>query len=76
MGGEAVWCSKAEWWYGSGGTKGMGTLGVSDPSPKPDRTAQGSNIGQIPVTSGCRNQGGLGQWKKLVDFCSIVLECM
>ena len=40
-------------------------MGVSDPSRRPDCTAQGSSEGKVKVTSVCKNQWGLGQWKKL-----------
>ena len=46
-----------------------GFRGSSEPSPRPHRTAQGSSAGKInPYNSGCKDQWGLGQWKKLPDF--------
>ena len=44
------------------------TSGVRDPSPTPDYAAQGSSVrNKVPIISGCKNQWGLGQWKKLWD---------
>ena len=45
------------------------TLGASDPSPRPDGTAWIPAMGRkIFITSGCKNQWGLGRWKKQLDM--------
>ena len=49
--------------------------GVRDPSPTPDYPAQGSSTRKIsPKTSGCKNQWGLEQWRKLWDSQAFPLE--
>ena len=41
---------------------GRDTSGARDPSPMPDHSAQGSSARRyVPITSGCKNQWGLGQ---------------
>ena len=59
-----------EVWKGCGSRNKRDTLEVSDPSPRPDRTAQGSSTGKtrFPVTSGCKNQWWFQRQKKLPSF--------
>ena len=49
--------------------------GVRDPSPTPDYPAQGSSTRKIsPKTSGCKNQWGLEQWRKLWESQAFPLK--
>ena len=80
-GGDMERCGDAErwwngrfhvlvWWIkiGRDTSGGRDTLGMSNPSPKPDHPALASSTKMIiPITSGCKNQWGLGQQKKLHD---------
>ena len=63
------------WWIKIGRDTKGGIPWESDPSPWPDCTAQSSSPRKInPHNSGCKNQWGLGQWKKLLDFQETLLK--
>ena len=72
--GNAVWCREAErtgqycihvWWI----KIGRGTLGVSDPCPKPDCTARGSSTGEInPHNFWIKKPVGVGKVEETAGF--------